>query len=62
MPIIKIYMTPTTKEIKKELIEKLAQTMCYVANKPKESVTIIINETSADNIGTAGKQLSEIRK
>ena len=62
MPIVKIEMGKATKELKKELIEKLTDTLSQTTNMPKQSFTIIINEESADNFGIGGVQLSEMKK
>ena len=62
MPIVKIEMGKATRELKKELIEKLTDTLSQTTNMPKQSFTIIINEESAENLGIGGVQLSEMKK
>ncbi len=62
MPVVRIDMGKTTKETKKELIEKLTETLSETTKIPKQSFTIIISEESTDNFGIGGVQLSEMVK
>lgn len=62
MPIVQVCMGATTKEKKKELIEKLTEVVSDVAQLPKQSITVIIDEKHPDNIGAGGLQLSEMKK
>ena len=62
MPIVQVGMGIMTKEKKKELIERLTEVVSDVAQLPKQTITIIIDEKHADNIGVGGVQLSEIKK
>lgn len=59
MPIVNIDMVSTTKEIKKEIIEKVTDTLSDITKIPRQSFTIIISEKSADDFGIGGEQLSE---
>ena len=62
MPIVQVGMGVMTKEKKKELIERITEVVSDVAQLPKQTITIIIDEKHADNIGVGGVQLSEIKK
>ncbi len=59
MPVIKVEITHRTKEKKKEIIEKLTQTMFEITNIPAESFVVYINEYDHDSIGVGGIPLSE---
>jgi 4-oxalocrotonate tautomerase len=61
MPVIKVEMTHQSKEKKKEMIERLTQTMVEITNIPAQAFVVYINEYDADNIGTGGIPLSERR-
>ncbi|MBE6066166.1 MAG: 4-oxalocrotonate tautomerase [Clostridium lundense] len=58
MPFIQIDMGPSTKEKKKEVIEKMTNILSETISVPKQAITVIIRESNADNIGVAGEQLS----
>lgn len=62
MPVVKIDMGSTTKETKKELIEKVTEVLSETTKLPKQAFTVIISEESADNFGVGGVQLSEMKK
>ena len=59
MPVIKIEISHQSKEKKKEMIEKLTQTMIEITNIPAQSFTVFIDEYDKDNIGVGGVQISE---
>ncbi len=59
MPVIKVEMTHQSKEKKKEIIEKLTQTMVEITNIPAQAFTVFINEYDAESIGIGGIPLSE---
>lgn len=59
MPFIQIDIGPSTKEKKKEVIEKMTNVLSEIISVPKQAITVIIRENDADNIGVAGEQLSE---
>jgi 4-oxalocrotonate tautomerase len=59
MPVIKVEMTYQSKEKKKEIIEKLTQTMVEITNIPAQAFVVYINEYDSDSIGTGGITLSE---
>ena len=62
MPVISVELTHQTKEKKKEIIEKLTQTMVEVTNIPAQAFTVIVNEHDPENIGVGGVPLSERHK
>lgn len=60
MPVITISGPENvSKETKKELIEKTSKIVSEAYGLPIQTITVIIEETNADNVGVAGKQLSE---
>ena len=62
MPVIQVELTHQSKEKKKEIIEKVTQTMVEVTNIPAQSFTVIINEHEPEDIGVGGVPLSERHK
>ena len=62
MPIIKIDMLEgRNQEEKKELIEKVTDTISQTLEVPNESIRIIINEVPFENYGVAGMPVQEYR-
>jgi 4-oxalocrotonate tautomerase len=59
MPVIQVEISTLTKEKKKEIIEKVTETMSEVTNIPKQAFTVYINEHDPDSIGVGGVPLSE---
>ncbi len=62
MPIIQIDVAKVAAEKKAELIEKLTLAAAETLEIPVQAFTVLIREDGADNIGTGGKQLSQLRK
>ncbi len=62
MPIIQIDIAKVAPEKKPELIEKLTLTAAEVLEIPVQAFTVILREDGLDNIGSGGKQLSQIYK
>ena len=62
MPVIKIEITKQTKEKKKEIIERVTETMSDITDIPEEAFTIYVNEYEAESIGVGGVPLSEKTK
>lgn len=62
MPYIQIDVSKITAEQKVELIEKLTATAHEVLGLPAQAFTVIIRETTPDNVGVGGKQLSQMNK
>jgi len=57
--MIAISDTPGTGyAVRKDLIEKLTKTVVEATNVPAEAVVVLIDEYSAESIGTGGVQLS----
>jgi 4-oxalocrotonate tautomerase len=61
MPVIQITMGKSSKEQKKELIEKLTADAIAITKIPASEFTVLISELDADNIGRAGKTLTDLR-
>lgn len=59
MPVVKLEMSSLTKEKKKEIIERVSETLSEITNVPKQAFVVLINEYDRDNIGVGGVQLSE---
>ncbi|WP_026887617.1 tautomerase family protein [Clostridium beijerinckii] len=57
MPIIKIDITPQTKEMKEKMIKKVTDELSELIQIPKEFFRIIINEVEPENFGLAGETL-----
>ena len=60
MPVIQITMGQTSKEQKKELIEKLTAQAIAITKIPAAEFTVLITELERDNIGRAGRTLTDI--
>jgi 4-oxalocrotonate tautomerase family enzyme len=61
MPVIEITMAKTDGERKRALIEKLTADAIEITKIPASEFTVLIRELDGDNIGRAGKTLSELR-
>ncbi len=60
MPVIQITMAKTTAEQKRTLIAKLTADAVEITKIPASEFTVLISELDGDNIGRAGKTLTEI--
>ena len=60
MPVIQMTIGKISKEQKRELIERLTNTAIEITNIPANDFTVAIIELEYDNIGRAGKTLSDI--
>jgi 4-oxalocrotonate tautomerase len=61
MPVIQITMGKSGTEQKKALIEKLTAAAIEITKIPAAEFTVLITELDGDNIGRAGKTLTDIR-
>jgi 4-oxalocrotonate tautomerase len=61
MPVIQITMGKSSQAQKKELIERLSAVAIEVTKIPSNEFTVLITELDSDNIGRAGKTLTDIR-
>lgn len=62
MPVINISgPANASKETKKEIIEKVSQIVSEAYGLPIQTITVVIEETPADNVGVGGKQLSDMQ-
>lgn len=61
MPVVKVGISKLTKEKKKEVIERVSETLSDITNIPKQAFVVLIDEYDADNVGVGGVQLSEHR-
>lgn len=62
MPVIQIDAGSMSKEKKADLIKALTDTASSILGIPTQAFVVIIRENPPDNIGTGGKQLSELLK
>lgn len=60
MPVIQITMGRTPREQKKALIERLTAEAIEVTKIPANGFTVLIAELERDNVGRAGKTLTDI--
>jgi 4-oxalocrotonate tautomerase len=60
MPVIEITIGRTSKEQKKELIERLTADAIEITKIPANEFTVLITELERDNIGRAGRTLTDI--
>lgn len=62
MPIITIHMLEgRSKKQKRNLIEKVTETVVETLDTPPEAVRIIINEMISEHYGVAGLPVNEYR-
>ncbi len=61
MPVIHITMGRSSQEQKKALIEKLSADAIEITKIPANEFTVLITELDTDNIGRAGRTLTDIR-
>jgi len=59
MPVIQLTIGKIDKDQKRELIEKLTRTAIEITKIPAIDFTVSIIELEYDNIGRAGKTLSD---
>jgi 4-oxalocrotonate tautomerase len=61
MPAITIALDHTSKEKKKQLIEKLTRVAAEITEYPAEYFFVYVQEYPTENIGVGGKTLMELR-
>ncbi len=60
MPVVTVEASKSlSKETKKEMIEKVSQVVANGYELPIQTITMIIRENTPENIGVAGKPVSE---
>ncbi|AWE06185.1 4-oxalocrotonate tautomerase [Lysinibacillus sp. 2017] len=63
MPIVQIQLLEgRSAEQKRRIIYEMTETLAQVADVPKESIRIIIQEIPLDHWGIAGETMTEFRK
>lgn len=64
MPYINVKITKdgVTKEQKKQIVEKMTNTLVNVLDKKPEHIHIVIDEVELENWGFAGMLTTEYRK
>ncbi|WP_341322214.1 4-oxalocrotonate tautomerase [Solibacillus sp. FSL H8-0523] len=63
MPIVQIQLLEgRSAEQKRHIIYEMTETLARVADAPKESIRIIIQEIPLDHWGIAGETMTEYRK
>ncbi|MCT4613744.1 MAG: 4-oxalocrotonate tautomerase family protein [Marinifilaceae bacterium] len=61
MPVVNFIAGKLSKDQKKELIEKFTQITQDITHSPLEFITVVIDEYEDDNLGVAGKSVTEIK-
>jgi len=59
MPYIKFECPPMTKEQKEKVVREFTATASETLNLPKGAFTVLIRESTRDNVGVGGVLLSE---
>ena len=60
MPVVTVEASKNlSKETKKEMIENVSQVVADTYGLPIQTITMIISENIPENIGVAGKPVSE---
>ncbi len=62
MPYIILEGPQMTKDQKSQLVKEFTDTASQILNFPKEAFTVLIKESSPDNVGVGGELLSEKMK
>jgi 4-oxalocrotonate tautomerase len=62
MPIITMEGPELTKEQKAKLIAEFTNKASEITEIPERAFSVLIKENPADNVGVAGKQLSEMKE
>ncbi|MDP1553353.1 MAG: 4-oxalocrotonate tautomerase DmpI [Methanobacteriaceae archaeon] len=60
MPVIKIDCNKLTQEQKRELIKSVTEVSSRIMQLPESTITIILREVEADDVGVGGKLLCDI--
>ena len=60
MPVIKIDCNKLTQEQKRELIKSITEVSSRIMQLPESTITIILREVEADDVGVGGKLLCDI--
>ncbi|MGB9860071.1 MAG: 4-oxalocrotonate tautomerase DmpI [Moorellaceae bacterium] len=60
MPVIQLDAGPMSKEKKAELIKAFTEAASSILGIPSQAFVVIIRENPPDNVGTGGRQLSEV--
>ena len=60
MPMINITIGPLEKEMKKEIIKKVTNTMVEITGVPEDKFMTAIHELSYDNLSLGTKTVSEL--
>lgn len=61
MPVVNFKGSQLSTEQKKDLIQKFTEITREVTHSPDQFITVIIEEYSDDNMGVAGKTVSNIK-
>jgi len=62
MPIINFESGQLSKEVKRELIQKLTDISAEITGIPKELFLVSIHELDDENIAVGGKSVKEIKQ
>ncbi len=62
MPVIRLDIGKITPEQKRQLIEKLTDTVVEITHIPKPAFTVLIQEFDDESCGVGGVTLDKIRK
>ncbi|MDZ4172357.1 MAG: 4-oxalocrotonate tautomerase DmpI [Methanobacteriaceae archaeon] len=60
MPVIKIDCNKLTQEQKRELIKSVTEVSSRIMQLPESTITIILREVDAEDVGVGGKLLCDI--
>ncbi len=63
MPVVTIAgNTGISEEKVREMVEEITKSVAKAYNLPESTVTILVQEYSAEHVGTGGKLLSDLHK
>lgn len=62
MPVITLEISHLNRDQKSQLVREMTESVVKATGLPPETVTVFLKENELDNIGFAGKLLSEKSK
>lgn len=62
MPVITLEISHLNRDQKSQLVREMTESVVKATGRPPETVTVFLKENELDNIGFAGKLLSEKSK
>lgn len=62
MPVITIDCNELTRDQKRELVKTVTEVSSKIMNLPESTITILIREVNAEDVGVGGELLCDLRQ